>query len=354
MGHHNTYGLAHPRKAMGFLFRPIRILMRPGGHPSSRRASQPDMSFLDLDSMERREFLKDISPLLWSAAALTQGNAAASSAVSSKPAWRRRGWIPVFDAHLHIPSNDGRQHWQVNPVTATGERFMSYLDQCGVERGVINSVRSQLATSAEEMIAGNREVLRYADRYPGRLVPACIIMPQYVEESLREIEDWKNKYGCVWIGELCNYVSGYKYDTPAFARIMQRIRELKMVVQIHATNDEMSMIVERYPETTIVFAHLGTGDRLKQRVALVAVHAKCYLEISAGGHDYLGGVEYAVREIGADRVLFGSDFSINDPSGVISVVDDALLPSSVKEKMFHKNVESILSRAGYSLDRGRG
>jgi len=231
---------------------------------------------------------------------------------------------------------------------------MSYLDRCGVERGVINSVRSQLATSAAEMIAGNREVLRYADRYPGRLVPACIIMPQYVEESLREIEDWKNKYGCVWIGELCNYVSGYKYDTPDFARIMRLIRELKMVVQIHATNDEMSMLVERYPETTIVFAHLGFGDRMKQRVELVAAHPNCYMEISAGGHDYLGGVEYAVRHIGADRVLFGSDFSINDPSGIISVVDDALLSGKVKERLFHQNVETILSQAGYSLDRQRG
>jgi predicted TIM-barrel fold metal-dependent hydrolase len=312
------------------------------------------MSFLDLPSMERREFLKDMSPLFLGAPALLHGDTGHRSKISSKPAWRRRGWIPVFDAHLHIPSNDGQAHWQVNPVTATGERFMSYLDQCGVERGVVNSVRSQVAPSSAEMIAGNREVLRYADRYPGRLVPACIIMPQYLEESLREIDDWKNKYGCVWVGELCNYVSGYKYDTPAFNRIMRLIRELKMVVQIHATNDEMSMIVERFPETTIVFPHMGSGDRFKQRVELVAKHPNCYLEISAGGHDFLGGIEYAVRQIGADRVLFGSDFSINDPSGIISVVDDAVLPGRVKEKLFYKNVETILSRAGYSLDRQRG
>jgi predicted TIM-barrel fold metal-dependent hydrolase len=238
-------------------------------------------------------------------------------------------------------------------VTPTGEQFVAYLEHCGVGRGIINAVRSQMATSATEMIAGNREVLRWRDRHPQQLVPACIIMPQYLDESLRELEDWRKKYGAVWVGELCNYVSGYHYDTPAFAEIMKKVTELGMVIQIHATDLEMEHLVRNYPDTTIVFPHMGAGARFERRVELIAGHRKSYLEIAAGGHDLLGGVEYAVHKLGADRVLFGSDFSINDPSGVVAMLDDALLPDRDKEKLFHGNVERILARAGYDL-RAKG
>ena len=48
-------------------------------------------------------------------------------------------------------------------------------------------------------------------------------------------------------------------------------------------------------------------------------------------------------------MLFGSDFSINDPSGVVAVLDDALLPDRDKEKLFHANVERLLKLAGYTF-----
>ncbi len=43
------------------------------------------------------------------------------------------------------------------------------------------------------------------------------------------------------------------------------------------------------------------------------------------GHDRVGMLEYAVKTIGPDRVLFGSDFSINDPSTVIARIESSFL-----------------------------
>jgi predicted TIM-barrel fold metal-dependent hydrolase len=308
--------------------------------------------------IERRGFLGALAPLaaaapLWTGraeahAAAHRAGVAHAHAPAAEPAWRRRGHIPIFDAHLHIPS-DGGPHWQVHPVTAAVAPFVAYLEHCGVGRGVVNAVRSQVATSAAEMIAGNREVLRLRDRKPVLLVPACIVMPQYLDESLRELEDWRTKYGAVWVGELCNYVSGFHYDTPGFAAIMKKVAELRMVIQIHATNDEMAHLVRTYPEATMVFPHMGAGARFEQRVDLVAGHRKACLEIAASSHDLVGGIEYAVRKIGADRVLFGSDFSINDPSGIIAVLDDARISEADREKVFHRNVERLLKEAGYTL-----
>lgn len=47
-----------------------------------------------------------------------------------------------------------------NTVTRNFEEFVAYLDRTGVQRGIINSQRSQLKGTPAEFIAGNREVAR--------------------------------------------------------------------------------------------------------------------------------------------------------------------------------------------------
>jgi hypothetical protein len=60
----------------------------------------------------------------------------------------------------------------------------------------------------------------------------------------------------------------------------------------------------------------------------------------------VGIVEKAVQEIGADRVLYGSDFTINEPSGVIMRVKNAFLTPEDREKILFRNVERLLAQAG--------
>ena len=58
----------------------------------------------------------------------------------------------------------------------------------------------------------------------------------------------------------------------------------------------------------------------------------CCIDTSGYGHDRVGMLEYAVKTIGPDRILFGSDFSINDPSTVIARVHNAFLTEEQRRK----------------------
>ena len=66
----------------------------------------------------------------------------------------------VFDAHLHCPSDSTQQVWQWYTVTRTFDEFARYLERTGVQRGIINNVRCQLAKTPKDFVAGNREVAR--------------------------------------------------------------------------------------------------------------------------------------------------------------------------------------------------
>jgi predicted TIM-barrel fold metal-dependent hydrolase len=255
----------------------------------------------------------------------------------------RRG---IFDAHLHIPSDNG-ENFQWNLVTRNMQEFVAYLDKCGVRRGVISSSWSNKAQAPDDYRNGNREVAKYVDRYQGRFRGSCVITPFRIDEALREIEECHKQFGFVWLGEFCNYMTGYKYDTPEWAEVMKLAAKLNMVAQIHTTTREMRYLAENFPETTIVFPHLGSSrEDIFARIEIVAKHKNTSIELSGSGIERVGILEKAVKEIGADRVLYGSDFTINEPSAVIARVKNAFLTAEDREKILFRNVERLLASSG--------
>jgi uncharacterized protein len=252
----------------------------------------------------------------------------------------------IFDAHLHIPSDNG-ENFQWELVTRSMPEFVAYLEKCGVKRGVISSSWSNKAQTPEDYRNGNREIAKYVDKYKGRFRGSCVVTPFRIDEALREIEDCRAKYGFVWLGEFCNYMTGYRYNTPEWTQIMQLAARLNYVVQIHTNTQEMQHLADRFPDATIVFPHLGGNrDEILKRISIVASHKNTYFDIAGSGQERVGILERAVREIGPDRVLYGSDFTINEPSGVISRVKNAFLTAEDREKILFRNIERLLANAG--------
>ena len=258
----------------------------------------------------------------------------------------RLGPRQVFDAHLHCPSESGNV-WQWYPVTKTFEEFAHYLDRTGVQRGIINSVRCQEAKTAAEFIAGNREVARYVEKYEGRFLGACVVNPLFIDESLREIEDCRRQLGFVWVGELCNYTVPYRYTVKEFELLVRQVVKLNMVLDVHTELEEMDYIIQKFPQATIVFPHFGDGhefEHIFKRIDAVAKNPNCYLDTSGYGHDRVGMLEYAVKSIGPDRVLFGSDFSINCPATVVARIENAFLTEEQKRKILSGNLQALLKK----------
>jgi len=275
------------------------------------------------------------------------GPAGKASAAPPAPAKQPRPRpLRVFDAHLHCPSESGNV-WQWYPVTKSFEEFVRYLDRTGVQQGIINSVRCQEAKTPAEFIAGNREVARYVETYKGRFLGACVVNPLFIDEALREIEDCRKQLGFVWVGELCNYMAPFEYTIKEFELLVAQVVKLNMVLDVHTELEEMEYIIQKFPQATIVFPHFGDGheyEHIFKRIDLVAKNPNCYLDTSGYGHDRVGMLEYAVKTIGDDRVLFGSDFSINCPATVLARIENALISEEQKTKILANNLRALLKK----------
>ena len=253
--------------------------------------------------------------------------------------------LQIFDCHLHCPAEKGEK-WQWYKVTNSFEDFVNYLDKTGVQRGIINSQRS-FGTKPEEFIAGNREVARYVEKYKGRFIGACVVNPLYIEESLKEIEYCHNQLGFVWVGELCNYMVPYMYSIREFEMLVEQVIKLNMVLALHTEQGELEYVAQKFPQATIAFAHFGDDheyDDIFRRIDTVAKNPNFYLDTSGYGHDRVGVLEYAVKTIGPDRILFGSDFSINDPGTVIARIRNSFLTMEQKQKILSGNLLGLLKK----------
>jgi predicted TIM-barrel fold metal-dependent hydrolase len=251
----------------------------------------------------------------------------------------------IFDCHIHCPAADG-ERWQWYKVTHTFDDLVQYLDKAGVGRGIINSQRSY-NPDPSEFIAGNREVARYVEKYKGRFLGACVVNPLFIEESLRELEECRKQYGFVWVGELCNYMIPFDYKIKEFDMLVDHVQKLNMILALHTEGEEMYYIAERFPRATIAFAHFGDDNEyhdIFKRIDTVAKNPNFYLDTSGYGHDRVGILEYAVKTIGPDRILFGSDFTINDPGTVIARIRNAFLTREEKRKILSGNLKVLLRK----------
>ncbi len=293
----------------------------------------------------RRNFLTKSSAFLAGALTLQFGKVPGLSGTVNTDAGPKMDSFEIFDCHLHSPADSG-EAWQWHKVTETFADFVKYLDKTGVQRGIINSQRSFGKVPAE-FIAGNREVARNVEKYKGRFLGACVVNPLYIEESLREIEFCHDQLGFVWVGELCNYMVPYDYSVKEFEMLVNKVASLNMVLALHTEHGEMEYITQKFPHATIAFAHFGDDreyDDIFKRIDMVAKNPNFYLDTSGYGHDRVGVLEYAVKSIGPDRVLYGSDFSINDPSTVIARINNSFLTDEQKQKIFSGNLEALLKK----------
>ena len=295
----------------------------------------------------RREFL--IRSALWfvgAVAAFAVGAPRLFAKETRKPDRRDEpDSLQIFDCHLHCPAEKGEK-WQWYKVTNSFEDFVNYLDKTGVQRGIINSQRS-FGTKPEEFIAGNREVARYVEKYKGRFIGACVVNPLYIEESLKEIEYCHNQLGFVWVGELCNYMVPYLYSIREFEMLVEQVVKLNMVLALHTEQGELEYVAQKFPQATIAFAHFGDDheyDDIFRRIDTVAKNPNFYLDTSGYGHDRVGVLEYAVMTIGPNRILFGSDFSINDPGTVIARIRNSFLTMEQKQKILSGNLLGLLKK----------
>jgi len=256
----------------------------------------------------------------------------------------------IYDCHVHLPSPRSGVTLEWQPHTPDVPSAIRYLRRCGIDHILASTALGLEAKTHQDMIAGNDEIASIASEYPDFVVPTCQVNTNFHQEALIEVRRCHDKLNMIWVGELCAYAGEYSYRTPAFADMVHLATRLNMIVNFHEDDyREVERICQAFPDTTLVLAHLAdTPEDTVNRIGLAQRYPNLYLDICGWGIERMGVLEHAVRMAGPDRVLFGSDFTINDPASVIARVEKSYLDEETKEKILGGNLVRLLKEHGWT------
>jgi len=218
---------------------------------------------------------------------------------------------------------------------ATAEELLASMDEAAIDKSVVLGFAwSEL----EPCVQHNDYLLEAAARSGGRLIPFCTIQPQAGNDAFREMERCA-RAGARGLGELRPDNQGYRLEEGAAAEVLAEAALRHGLVLLfhvsepvgHAYPGKAGLSVASFYRFVaghggqpVVGAHWGGGLPFyalmpEERQAL----ADAYFDTAATPLLYEPTVyRQAVHLVGAERILFGSDFPLIGQRRQRQVIED--------------------------------
>ena len=249
----------------------------------------------------------------------------------------------IWDVHTHLNGVDGR-----TPEEKMA-KLMGFADRMGVERICLYMGFPFLTDpTPKELRQQNDQVLQALAHYHDKAFGFVYASGKYPDESVREIDR------CVKNGPMVGvklWVARRAAEKDLDA-IVARATELKAPILQHtwlkttgnlmgeSTPQDLVELAKRHPKATLICGHSG-GD---WQLGLRAIRETTSLYTETGGSDPTSGfVEFAVKELGADRVLYGSDAGGRSFASQLAKVQGADVDDNAKKKILGENLKRLLA-----------
>ena len=204
--------------------------------------------------------------------------------------------------------------------------------------------RNNYATPFEKIKAANRTALALAERLDGFYIPGFHINPDFIEESIAEVEFMAER-GVRLVGELVPYHEGYEtYDHKGLHPIIEAAEKHSMVVNFHTQNpDTIDAMVSAHPNVKFVAAHPGEQPTLLGHVERMMKYDNLYLDLSGTGLFRWHSLRYLVKKVGSERIIFGTDYPTCNPGVYVGGVLAEPLSDRDFENIFSLNAKKLLN-----------
>lgn len=242
----------------------------------------------------------------------------------------------IFDCEAYLP-NSG------NPYLC-GDSFepadlIRLVDEVDTEAVLtIPAPEAPLEGSGWEQ-TNNRTLKRAMDEYPGRLLGCCVVRPAdgqaAVDEFVLTVKEWG--------------FSGLKY-APGLegtaADLAKAAEEMDVPVTIHTNGtaefyERIAALARRHPRLEMVLEHMGYRFNVDLAIDLARRFGNVHLAPTVTAAAEPLAVRKAVDEVGAERVVFGSNAPWVVPALGVEGIRSLGLGEAAEELIFRENFRRI-------------
>ncbi len=250
--------------------------------------------------------------------------------------------MKIWDLHCHLSGVPG-----LTPEERIGQ-LLRYADRMGIERLCLYmGMKWAQDPSPDDLTKQNDEVLRALAAHPDRLLGFVYCSAKHIERSLSELERCVAKGPMVgvklWVAEHC--------DVPEIDPLIKRAAELKAVIFQHtwfktmgnypgeSTPAQLVTLAQQFPDVPIICGH--TGGTWELGIRAIRDQKNLFADL-AGSDPTAGYTEMAVRELGPDRIIYGTDAGGRSFASQLAKVHGADIDDATKQKILRDNLRSLM------------
>lgn len=285
-----------------------------------------------------------------------------AAGVGPRPSWplrllegRAPNGLRAWDAHSHLGALPGDTPEERMAV------LVEHMDRLGIERLILSQGYDQYIDhpAPEQVRIENDRVMRAVRHFSERAYGSVFLNPEYLQFSLEEFDRCVKDGPMIGVGELEGYVL---CNSPVFDPIVERAVSMKAPILIHtwintqgndpgeSTPLDLVELARRHPDAQFICGHTGGNWELGIRAIRDSPNVCAGI---AGSDPTSGFVEMAVRELGGERVIYGSDVGGRSFASQIAKVVGAEISDSAKELILGGNLRRIyapiLRAKGYAV-----
>ncbi|MFH2013233.1 MAG: amidohydrolase family protein [Pseudomonadota bacterium] len=235
------------------------------------------------------------------------------------------------------------------------EELIASMDRSGIDKSVVCGFAwSDLGLCKD----GNDYILDVVKRYPDRLIGFTSIQLNGNDKTIKEIERCV-RLGLKGIGEIVTEAHRVAIDDEKIIRpIVEAAISLNVPIMLHANETVGHYYVGKaktelkqyydfvlsYPDIDIILAHWGGGLLFYELMPEVAKASKrVYYDTAASIFLYSSKVYHiAAQIIGADKILFGTDYPLIDQRRYMDQIENCGLSKYEINKIYAENARKLL------------
>ncbi len=224
--------------------------------------------------------------------------------------------IHAIDVHAHFGDYQRVENLELANgfSSADAETVVRRARDSNVVVTIASPLSGLMPRGLADSVQGNLEAAEVIDATPGML--QWVIVNPLQPETYKQAADMLRRPKCVGIKL---HPEEHKYSIAEHGhRLFEFASELNAVVLIHS-GDSNSLPADILPfantfsNVSVILAHLGNGGAamgdptLQVRAVQESKHGNVFTDTSSARSLLPGLIEWGTREIGSDRILFGTD-----------------------------------------------
>ena len=250
--------------------------------------------------------------------------------------------LRIWSDHYHGFAGGLKQH----------EEMMFYIRRMGIEKVVSLDIGS-IEDDALVPSPYDDEERQILETNKSQILGIIRIDPGFPDESCAKMEKWIRNGPCIGIKYLLQK-NGITCSHPNNDKIIRLAAELGAVVYIHtwlkvgglprfpgggnspgeSTPMDVAILAKRFPNVPMICGHSGGDWELGARA--VRPYENVLFEF-AGSYPHSGSVDYAVNELGVNRIVWGDHGPSRSLATELSKVLDASLTKSERMEILGEN-----------------